>query len=124
MELAAVGVSTALFNQVSKITILSLVCVTTSFVTGEDTIRILDFEHEVSNSVEMGSTANGGTKQKNGYQKVLVRDHMIQKCIVVVMARQGLSEEGISYWFQLHQLLVVSLASSKSYFSFLKQNLY
>ena len=69
MELAAVGVSTVLFNQVSKITILSLVCVTTSFVTGEDTIRILDFEHEVSNSVEMGSTANGGTKQKMGIKR-------------------------------------------------------
>lgn len=63
VELAAVGVSIAVFNQVSRIAIFPLVSVTTSFVAEEDTIGILDSEPEVSNSVEMGSTVNGETKK-------------------------------------------------------------
>ncbi|PKI42506.1 hypothetical protein CRG98_037095, partial [Punica granatum] len=38
VELAAVGVSIALFNQVSRIAIFPLVSVTTSFVAEEDTV--------------------------------------------------------------------------------------
>ncbi|KAJ9697997.1 hypothetical protein PVL29_007211 [Vitis rotundifolia] len=63
VELAAVGVSIAVFNQVSRIAIFPLVSVTTSFVAEEDTIGILDSELEVSKSVEMGSTVNGETKK-------------------------------------------------------------
>ncbi|KAF5207666.1 Detoxification-like protein [Thalictrum thalictroides] len=44
VELAAVGVSIAVFNQVSKITIFPLVSVTTSLVAEEDTVsRVNDF---------------------------------------------------------------------------------
>ena len=39
MELAAVGVSIAIFNQASRITIFPLVSITTSFVAEEDTLR-------------------------------------------------------------------------------------
>lgn len=46
VELAAVGVSIALFNQVSRIAIFPLVSVTTSFVAEEDTIS------EVSSDVK------------------------------------------------------------------------
>ena len=63
VELAAVGVSIALFNQVSRITIFPFVSFTTSFVAEEDTIGILDSELEVSKSVEMGSIVNGETKK-------------------------------------------------------------
>lgn len=38
MELAAVGVSIAVFNQVSRIAIFPLVSITTSFVAEEDTL--------------------------------------------------------------------------------------
>lgn len=38
MELAAVGVSIAVFNQVSRIAIFPLVSITTSFVAEEDTV--------------------------------------------------------------------------------------
>lgn len=38
MELAAAGVSIALFNQASRITIFPLVSITTSFVAEEDTV--------------------------------------------------------------------------------------
>lgn len=38
MELAAVGVAIALFNQISRIAIFPLVSVTTSFVAEEDTL--------------------------------------------------------------------------------------
>lgn len=39
MELAAVGVSIAIFNQASRVTIFPLVSITTSFVAEEDTIE-------------------------------------------------------------------------------------
>ena len=53
VELAIVGVSIALFNQVSRITIFPFVSFTTSFVAEEDTIGILDSEPEVSKNVEI-----------------------------------------------------------------------
>lgn len=47
VELAAVGVSIAVFNQVSKIAIFPLVSITTSFVAEEDaTGRLTAEEHE------------------------------------------------------------------------------
>lgn len=42
MQLAAVGVSIAIFNQASKVTIFPLVSITTSFVAEEDTIGRLN----------------------------------------------------------------------------------
>lgn len=44
MELAAAGVSIALFNQASRITIFPLVSITTSFVAEEDTIEKMNIE--------------------------------------------------------------------------------
>ncbi|KAL2326454.1 hypothetical protein Fmac_025512 [Flemingia macrophylla] len=46
VELAAAGVSIALFNQASRITIFPLVSITTSFVAEEDTIQRLSKETE------------------------------------------------------------------------------
>ncbi|KAI4322098.1 hypothetical protein L6164_021819 [Bauhinia variegata] len=70
VELAAVGVSIALFNQVSRIAIFPLVSVTTSFVAEEDTINtVKDTINIVSPQVdegeylETGSTMNGETKE-------------------------------------------------------------
>ena len=42
MEIAAVGVSIAIFNQVSKVAIFPLVSITTSFVAEEETIERLN----------------------------------------------------------------------------------
>lgn len=42
MQLAAVGVAIAIFNQASKVTIFPLVSITTSFVAEEDTIQSLN----------------------------------------------------------------------------------
>ncbi|KAF3452536.1 hypothetical protein FNV43_RR02969 [Rhamnella rubrinervis] len=56
VELAAVGVSIALFNQVSRIAIFPLVSVTTSFVAEEDTIGGVSPEAEESDDLEAGST--------------------------------------------------------------------
>ncbi|XP_042008250.1 protein DETOXIFICATION 42-like isoform X2 [Salvia splendens] len=53
VELAAVGVAIALFNQISRIAIFPLVSVTTSFVAEEDAMRRagrLDFEEDVLSS--------------------------------------------------------------------------
>lgn len=58
VELAAVGVAIALFNQVSRIAIFPLVSVTTSFVAEEDTIGSLSNEAEDSNDMETGFFAD------------------------------------------------------------------
>ena len=46
VELAAVGVSIAIFNQASRITIFPIVSVTTSFVAEEDTMEKLKEEEK------------------------------------------------------------------------------
>lgn len=60
VELAAVGVSIAVFNQVSRIAIFPLVSVTTSFVAEEDTITK---DSSVSLSQDPESFDNGGSTQ-------------------------------------------------------------
>ncbi|KAK4407399.1 protein DETOXIFICATION 42 [Sesamum angolense] len=62
VELAAVGVAIALFNQVSRIAIFPLVSVTTSFVAEEDTITkdVADFKD--SESLENGSSLDSENK--------------------------------------------------------------
>ncbi|KAJ7947561.1 Protein DETOXIFICATION [Quillaja saponaria] len=63
VELAAVGISIALFNQVSRIAIFPLVSVTTSFVAEEDTIGRLSPEVQESEYMEAGSTVDSETKK-------------------------------------------------------------
>ncbi|EEF48909.1 DNA-damage-inducible protein f, putative [Ricinus communis] len=58
VELAAVGVSIALFNQVSRIAIFPLVSITTSFVAEEDTIGRMTPDVQESELLETGSTVN------------------------------------------------------------------
>ncbi|KAL1832092.1 hypothetical protein DCAR_0102113 [Daucus carota subsp. sativus] len=55
VELAAVGISIALFNQVSRIAIFPLVSVTTSFVAEEDTLTQMSQEAEKSETLQMGT---------------------------------------------------------------------
>lgn len=62
MELAAVGVAIALFNQVSRIAIFPLVSVTTSFVAEEDTIRSVYNQVEGNDDMETGSYTNDEKK--------------------------------------------------------------
>lgn len=54
VELAAVGVSIAIFNQASKITIFPLVSITTSFVAEEETVGRVSNEPEESEKSEKG----------------------------------------------------------------------
>ncbi|KAM5584556.1 protein DETOXIFICATION 42 [Rosa sericea] len=63
VELAAVGVSIALFNQVSRIAIFPLVSVTTSFVAEEDTIGRARPEENENSQQESCSPTYGETKQ-------------------------------------------------------------
>ncbi|XP_065867039.1 protein DETOXIFICATION 42 [Euphorbia lathyris] len=62
VEIAAVGVSIALFNQVSRIAIFPLVSVTTSFVAEEDTIGRVSPQQEID-SLENGSVMNNESKE-------------------------------------------------------------
>ncbi|KAK6164137.1 hypothetical protein DH2020_001001 [Rehmannia glutinosa] len=62
VELAAVGVSIALFNQVSRIAIFPLVSVTTSFVAEEDAITRASVDSKDSESLENGTTLDSENK--------------------------------------------------------------
>ncbi|KAK4419568.1 protein DETOXIFICATION 42 [Sesamum alatum] len=62
VELAAVGVAIALFNQVSRIAIFPLVSVTTSFVAEEDTIAKDVADVKDSESMENGSSLDSENK--------------------------------------------------------------
>lgn len=78
VELAAVGISIALFNQVSRIAIFPLVSVTTSFVAEEDTMSQLSQEAREGESLQMGtfvSTEGDNlipTEGMSGYHYLLV----------------------------------------------------
>lgn len=64
VELAAVGVSIAVFNQVSRIAIFPLVSVTTSFVAEEDTIATASpVELQECEKTETGSAVNSENKK-------------------------------------------------------------
>lgn len=61
MEIAAVGVSIAIFNQVSKVCIYPLVSVTTSFVAEEDAIISKAIEEKSSQDLEKASHVDSET---------------------------------------------------------------
>ncbi|KAJ0037450.1 hypothetical protein Pint_24012 [Pistacia integerrima] len=64
VELAAVGVSIAIFNQASKITIFPLVSITTSFVAEEETIgRVTNGEEQKAENSEKSSAKDSEMKQ-------------------------------------------------------------
>lgn len=63
VELAAVGVSIALFNQVSRIAIFPLVSVTTSFVAEEDTLSGASPQIEEGKCLEAGPPMDTETKE-------------------------------------------------------------
>ncbi|WJX18463.1 hypothetical protein P8452_08259 [Trifolium repens] len=69
VELAAAGVSIAVFNQASRITIFPLVSITTSFVAEEDTIDKI-------NSRAAEKQFNENIKPKTN--EVMPNDHMLQ----------------------------------------------
>lgn len=58
VELAAVGISIAVFNQVSKIAIFPLVSITTSFVAEEDTTEPLSTKEQVYEEFENANSVN------------------------------------------------------------------
>ncbi|KAK4783684.1 hypothetical protein SAY86_008058 [Trapa natans] len=58
VELAAVGVAIAIFNQISKITIFPLVSITTSFVAEEDTVGRFSNKSQENENLENDITVN------------------------------------------------------------------
>lgn len=63
VEIAAVGVSIAIFNQVSKVCIYPLVSVTTSFVAEEDAIIGKGIEEQHTEDLEKASPVNADEKE-------------------------------------------------------------
>ncbi|KAL8204345.1 hypothetical protein R6Q57_009968 [Mikania cordata] len=63
VEIAAVGVSIAIFNQVSKVAIFPLVSITTSFVAEEETIERLNSKIPKDENMQKGSMDNDEAKE-------------------------------------------------------------
>lgn len=63
VELAAVGVSIALFNQASRIFIFPLVSVTTSFVAEEDALSDASSQVEENGCLEAATPTDAETKE-------------------------------------------------------------
>ncbi|XP_022948300.1 protein DETOXIFICATION 43-like [Cucurbita moschata] len=77
VELAAVGVSVAIFNQASRITIFPLVSITTSFVAEEDTIGKTAIK-PVKGETEKHLTENG-RKRELTLQDETKKENMLEK---------------------------------------------
>lgn len=66
VELAAVGVSIAVFNQVSRIAIFPLVSITTSFVAEEDaTSKIRSIEEQETDNMEKALPKSSEMKESS-----------------------------------------------------------
>ncbi|CAI9094273.1 OLC1v1029984C1 [Oldenlandia corymbosa var. corymbosa] len=63
VEIAAVGVSIAIFNQVSKVAIFPIVNITTSFVAEEDTMKRIASEPEKCGDLEKGAVKVYATEE-------------------------------------------------------------
>lgn len=63
VEIAAVGVAIAIFNQVSKVAIFPIVNITTSFVAEEDTVKRIADESQ-ANDLEKGSVKINETEEQ------------------------------------------------------------
>ncbi|KAA8515683.1 hypothetical protein F0562_018706 [Nyssa sinensis] len=63
VELAAVGVSIAIFNQASKVTIFPLVSITTSFVAEDDTVGRISSEESKGENLEKGLAKDNEMKE-------------------------------------------------------------
>lgn len=92
MEIAAVGISVALFNQVSKVAIFPLVSITTSFVAEEETIDKInaeameaedmkngyvdkvDTKGETLDIVQVGKEENGSTEKDEEKESATLED--------------------------------------------------
>ena len=77
VELAAVGVSVAIFNQASRITIFPLVSITTSFVAEEDTIGKTAIK-PVKGETEKHLTENGRKRELTS-QDETKKENMLEK---------------------------------------------
>ncbi|WOG84217.1 hypothetical protein DCAR_0103399 [Daucus carota subsp. sativus] len=82
VELAAVGVSIAIFNQASKVTIFPLVSITTSFVAEEDTIGRLEKQMQLDEMVKvkaedihLDNLEKGGSATKMETQETKAKKH-------------------------------------------------
>lgn len=100
MEIAAVGVSIAIFNQASKVTIFPLVSITTSFVAEEDTVQRVSKEpHKVENLEKKDSAKTSVVKEDvmlENLEKGSVTDTEKNK--------DSIPEDGIFSLFQAHSL--------------------
>jgi len=81
VELAAVGVSIAIFNQISKITIIPLVSVTTSLVAEEDAA---EQNHQSEKEILLEeSVVNGSVKVDIHHQAEKAGNHQSEKEILL-----------------------------------------
>ncbi|KAL8109683.1 protein DETOXIFICATION 43-like [Apium graveolens] len=99
VELAAVGVSIAIFNQASKVTIFPLVSITTSFVAEEDTIGRLEKEMKINEMVKvraedvvLDSLEKGGSATNMEAQELVKAENTTQSVLATSASETGASK--------------------------------
>ncbi|KAJ0623134.1 putative multi antimicrobial extrusion protein [Helianthus annuus] len=93
VEIAAVGVSIAIFNQVSKVAIFPLVSITTSFVAEEETIERMNSEAIKLQDTEK-STVNKGEVNESTTQDDAKLENLENGSTVKYEAKDVASEDG------------------------------
>ncbi|KAJ0948385.1 putative multi antimicrobial extrusion protein [Helianthus annuus] len=93
VEIAAVGVSIAIFNQVSKVAIFPLVSITTSFVAEEETIERMNSEAIKVQDTEK-STVNKGEANESTTQDDVKLENLENGSTVKYEAKDVASEDG------------------------------
>ncbi|GER45379.1 MATE efflux family protein [Striga asiatica] len=81
VEIAAVGVSIAIFNQASKVTIFPLVSITTSFVAEEDTIERMNSQNLKNDDMEKGSNKNEQSTNEDSRAKQEAQENEQKKSL-------------------------------------------
>ncbi|KAJ0810024.1 putative multi antimicrobial extrusion protein [Helianthus annuus] len=88
VEIAAVGVSIAIFNQVSKVAIFPLVSITTSFVAEEKTIERLKSKVPKDECAEKGSMSKDETKELIKDDDVVVKLENLESGSIITKDQQ------------------------------------
>ncbi|KAJ0623125.1 putative multi antimicrobial extrusion protein [Helianthus annuus] len=88
VEIAAVGVSIAIFNQVSKVAIFPLVSITTSFVAEEETIERLKSKVPKDECAEKGSMSKDETKELIKDDDVVVKLENLESGSIITKDQQ------------------------------------
>ncbi|CAA2967913.1 DETOXIFICATION 43 [Olea europaea subsp. europaea] len=111
VEIAAVGVSIAIFNQASKVTIFPLVSITTSFVAEEDTVKRISDQQQQSENSGKGTSKNKETDELVHEDAIL--ENLEKGSAEKDETKESASEVGFSTTCKSPDVIISSLKKDK-----------